>query len=161
MMMRMSMAVLTGFIGVSALAGTTYKIPSPNDVGNAAAVAALTNAITAINASNSDGSRILLAPGVYDLGGTETLISGTGKGVHLYINTYMRNGLIAGTGDTPGDTILLGGGERKLVSFAVRRLDRPADRSRVRRSFRTGGGSGEREELDDKHEGKQDDTDFR
>ena len=55
---------------------------------------------------------------------------------------------------------LLGGGER-LVSFAVRRLDRQADRSRVRRSFRKGGGSGEREELDDKHEGKQDDTDFR
>ena len=111
MMMRMYMAVLAGVIGVSASAGTTYNIPSPNDVGNAAAIAALTNAITAINAANSTGSQILLAPGVYDLSGVTTTIGGKVTGVHLYINTYMRNGLIAGTGDIPGDTILLGGGE--------------------------------------------------
>ena len=47
------------------------------------------------------------------------------------------------------------------MSFAARGLDRPADRSGLRRPFRKGGGSGEREELDDKHERKQDDTDFR
>ena len=119
MMKRMSMVVLAGVVGVSALAGTTYNIPSPNDVGNAAAIAALTNAITAINAANSTGTRILLAPGVYDLSGVTTTIGGKVQGAHIYINTTCKNGLIAGMGETPGDTILLGGGEtdKKTVMF--------------------------------------------
>jgi len=119
MMKRMSMVVLAGVVGVSALAGTTYNIPSPNDVGNAAAIAALTNAITAINAANSTGTRILLAPGVYDLSGVTTTIGGKVQGAHIYINTTCKNGLIAGMGETPGDTILLGGGEtdKKTVLF--------------------------------------------
>ena len=107
MMKRMSMAVLAGIIGVSESAGTTYNIPSPKVVGNAAAVAALTNAFAEVGKADTTDAKILLAPGIYDLKGTQI---GTG-GAHWRLDKKMKNGLIAGTGATPGDTVLLGGGD--------------------------------------------------
>ena len=91
----------------SSPAETVYRIPSPAEVGNDAAVAALTNAFAELNKADSTGAKILLEPGVYNLAGTQV---GTG-GSHWRLDKKMKNGLIAGMGATPGDTVLLGGGE--------------------------------------------------
>ncbi len=93
--------------------GATYRISAPNGVGD---VTALTNAVAQLNKANNTGSQILLEPGVYDLRGTATLAN---KKVNLYFNTQCKNGLIAGLGAKPGDTILLGGGEaeKKTVLY--------------------------------------------
>ncbi len=96
-----------GFAAIGAF-GATYRISAPGGVGD---VGALTNAIMQLNSGNNTGSKILLDPGVYDLRGVFTPINGKRSGAHLYFNTTCKNGLIAGLGATPGDTVLLGGGE--------------------------------------------------
>ncbi len=105
--------------GVWANSGTTYPnstteynplggplvVPAPNGVGD---TVALTNALAAVTrlGANSPESRVLLEPGVYDLAGhyrtttTHLSLSGSARGLHL-----------AGLGDTPADTILLGEGD--------------------------------------------------
>lgn len=100
-------AVIPACLALSA-DGATYRISAPGGVGD---VGALTNAIIELNAGNNTGSKILLEPGVYDLRGVFTPIGGKPYGAHLYFNTTCKNGLLAGLGATPGDTILLGGGE--------------------------------------------------
>ncbi len=101
---------LSGLLAALTLAafGATYRISAPGGVGD---VGALTNAIMALNAANNTGATILLEPGVYDLRGVYTPIAGKPYGAHLYFNTTCKNGLLAGLGATPGDTILLGGGD--------------------------------------------------
>ena len=81
-----------------------YNISAKDGVGD---VDALTNAFAEVGKADTTGAQILLAPGVYDLGGTQI---GSG-GAHWRLDKKMKNGLIAGTGKTPGETILLGGGE--------------------------------------------------
>ena len=102
--------------------------------------------------------RVVAPAGIAAEGGVLKVRNKDGEVVESRVPLTLGKTAISGFSKQDGEKI--GGGEQ-LVSFAVRRLDRQADRSRVRRSFRKGGGSGEREELDDKHEGKQDDTDFR
>ncbi len=87
--------------------GATYRISAPGGVGD---VTALTNIVAQLNAGNHTGTKILLEPGVYDLHGTATIIGGNPSNAHLYFNTKCIDGLFAGLGDKPGDTILLGGG---------------------------------------------------
>ena len=87
------------------LTAKEYIIEAPDGVGD---VVALTNAINEINSGNNTGTRLLLEPGVYDLSGIKSSYS---SGVHLYINTKCKDGLIAGLGDKPEDVILKGGGE--------------------------------------------------
>ena len=105
--------------GVWANSGTTYPnstteynplggplvVPAPNGVGD---TVALTNALAAVTrlGARSPECRVLLEPGVYDLAGhyrtttTHLSFSGSAPGLHL-----------AGMGDSPTDTILLGEGE--------------------------------------------------
>lgn len=85
-------------------AADVYEISSENGIGN---VTALTNAFAQVGKADTTDAQILLAPGVYDLRGTQI---GSG-GAYWRLDKKMKNGLIAGTGATPGDTILLGGGE--------------------------------------------------
>lgn len=92
-------------IVAATLAAAEYVIEAPNGIGD---VVALTNAIAKINEGNNTGTRLLLKPGVYDLSGIKSSVSAN---VHLYFNTYCRNGLIAGLGEKPGDVLLKGGGE--------------------------------------------------
>ena len=106
-------AFLVSVLVVATLAAKEYVIEAPNGVGN---VVALTNAIAKINTGNNTGTRLLLKPGVYDLSGIKSSVSAN---VHLYFNTYCRNGLIAGLGENPGDVLLKGGGEadKKTVLY--------------------------------------------
>lgn len=106
-------AFLVSVLVVATLAAEEYVIEAPNGVGN---VVALTNAIAKINTGNNTGTRLLLKPGVYDLSGIKSSVS---TNVHLYFNTYCRNGLIAGLGENPGDVLLKGGGEadKKTVLY--------------------------------------------
>lgn len=97
----------------ASLTAKEYIIEAPDGVGD---VVALTNAINEINSGNNTGTRLLLKPGVYDLSGIKSKVS---DNVHLYFNTYCRNGLIAGLGEKPGDVLLKGGGEsdKKTVLY--------------------------------------------
>ena len=105
---RLVAIALAGGASLAAFAGDTYKITAKNGVGD---VDALTNAIAQLNKGNTTDAKILLAPGVYNLKGYYTYLNGTVQKAHLYINTAMKNGLIAGTGPSPGDTVLIGGGQ--------------------------------------------------
>lgn len=85
-------------------AGWETTVPSTNGIGD---VVALTNALKTFNdrtQANRANGRIWLSPGLYDLSGIKMLAA------HLFVNTA-KNAMIAGTGATPGETILLGGGE--------------------------------------------------
>ena len=97
----------------ASLTAKEYIIEAPDGVGD---VVALTNAINEINSGNNTGTRLLLKPGVYDLSGIKSKVSAN---VHLYFNTYCRNGLIAGLGEKPGDVLLKGGAEsdKKTVLY--------------------------------------------
>ena len=74
-------------------------------------VVALTNAFAELNKAGTTNARLLLKPGVYDLSGTIIDTSGKTPGSHFRLDKKMKGGLIAGTGDTPGETIIKGGGE--------------------------------------------------
>ena len=90
-------------LGASA-AAQIYTIEAPNGVGD---VVALTNALTQLNALSQDdrgGARVWLEPGLYDL-----------RGVFMDSGNHLKLGgasgaMIAGLGDGPDKTILLGGG---------------------------------------------------
>ena len=94
------------FLLVSVAQAYEATIPAPNGVGD---VVALTNALTELNAVlASEGGKIWLEPGVYDLRGTYMNAKS-----HLYIvHTGPSKSLVfAGKGSMPGDTVLIGGGE--------------------------------------------------
>ena len=74
-------------------------------------VVALTNAFAELNKAGTTNARLLVKPGVYDLSGTIIDTSGKTPGSHFRLDKKMKGGLIAGTGDTPGETIIKGGGE--------------------------------------------------
>lgn len=99
-----AMLALAMAVAAASAEAATYEISAPGGVGD---VTALTNAFAEVGKSDTTGAQILLSPGVYDLRGTQI---GSG-GAHWRLDKKMKNGLIAGTGATPGDTILLGGGE--------------------------------------------------
>ena len=88
---------------LGANAAQTYTIEAPNGVGD---VVALTNALTQLNAlSSRDNARVWLEPGLYDL-----------RGVFMDSENHLRldsasGAMIAGLGDGPDKTILLGGGD--------------------------------------------------
>lgn len=105
-MLFYKLSVLTAVAVLSVFAGKAaeYRISAPNGVGD---VVALTNAFTELNKKNTTGSKILLEPGVYDLTGLRV---GT-RNWHLTLEKQMADGLIAGTGDSPADTVIKGGGE--------------------------------------------------
>ena len=101
----MAVAALGASLGVQAAYEVT--IPAPNGIGD---VVALTNALAQANALGDAATsrldaRIWLTPGVYNLSGVYM----TEKS-HLYLK-QSQNGMIAGLGEKPDDTILLGGGE--------------------------------------------------
>lgn len=99
-------AVMAAGLALGAQAAYEVTIEAPNGVGN---VAALTNALTELNAVlASEGGKIWLEPGVYDLRG----IYMNDKS-HLYIvhTGASKSLLFAGKGPKPGDTVLIGGGE--------------------------------------------------
>ena len=88
-----------------AQAAYVATIPAPNGIGD---VVALTNAMAEANALTDSGranARIWLKPGVYNLSGVYM----TGS-AHLKFNVS-EGGMIAGLGEKPDDTVLLGGGE--------------------------------------------------
>ena len=96
--------------GASVLPPKEYTIEAPGGVGD---VEALTNALVAINSMAADANgrfnaRVWLKPGVYDLCGVY-MTTTTGSG-HL-VTESIQGGMIAGLGEGPEDTILLGGGE--------------------------------------------------
>ena len=96
--------------GASVLPPKEYTIEAPGGVGD---VEALTNALVAINSMIGDANgrfnaRVWLKPGVYDLCGVY-MTTTTGSG-HLCTES-IQGGMIAGLGEGPEDTILLGGGE--------------------------------------------------
>ena len=99
--------VLTGLLlcasCATASAALEFRIPAPNGVGD---VVALTNAFTELTITNTSNVKILLEPGVYDLSGIRV---GT-RNWHLTREKQMQNGLIAGTGKSPGETVIKGGG---------------------------------------------------
>ena len=95
-------AMLAAALAVSAAAAAvTVTIPSPDTVGNAAAVTALTNAC---KNAGSNYYTIELEPGVYDLSGVSMAY-----GTHLVV-TATFYGVLRGKGTSPADTVLLGGG---------------------------------------------------
>lgn len=87
-----------------AVSAVEYRISAPNGVGD---VVALTNAFTQLTLGHTEGVKILLEPGIYDLTGVRV---GDRK-YHLTLETQMRNGLIAGLGSDRSKTIIKGGGE--------------------------------------------------
>ena len=105
---RGELSALLGYVMVvlSAQAATFERtIEAPNGVGD---VVALTNALTELNALTDaarNDMRIWLRQGTYNLSGVYMTSTH-----HLQIKQSLR-GLVAGLGDGPGDTILLGGGE--------------------------------------------------
>ena len=103
--LRRCVALAGAALFAQCAAGWETTVPSINGVGD---VVALTNALTTFNArtqANRANGRIWLSPGVYDLSGIKMI-----NGSHLFTNPA-KNAMIAGTGDGPGDTVLLGGGE--------------------------------------------------
>ena len=101
---------LTLASGATVLPPKEFTIEAPGGVGD---VGALTNALVAINSMKSDANgrfnaRVWLKPGVYDLRGVY-MTTTTGSG-HL-CTEIIQGGMIAGLGEGPEDTILLGGGE--------------------------------------------------
>ena len=107
---RSSVKSLIGFsvaaaLATSAHAALTFTIPAPNGVGD---VVALTNAFQQLDAAGFNGrmgARVWLEPGVYDLSGVYM------ESVSHLLLSNCHNVLVAGLGNGPGDTILLGGGE--------------------------------------------------
>ena len=92
-------------LALGAQAAYEATIEAPNGVGD---VAALTNALTEANAltdSARASARIWLKPGVYNLSGVYMT-----AGSHLQFKVS-QHGMIAGLGEKPDDTILIGGGE--------------------------------------------------
>ncbi|MBR2839059.1 MAG: hypothetical protein IKE55_09765 [Kiritimatiellae bacterium] len=113
--MKTATAIVRSFLRIEAVAAIAFliapvaqaayeaTIPAPNGVGD---VVALTNALTELNAlSDRTSARIWLQPGTYNLSGVYM----TGE-EHLMI-LACPGGLVAGLGNKPGDTVLLGGGE--------------------------------------------------
>ena len=89
-------------------AAKEYTIEAPGGVGD---IESLTNALVDINKkilAERNNSKVWLKPGVYNLRGV-SMSTGSGTG-HLSIKD-LNWGLIAGLGDGPEDTILLGGGK--------------------------------------------------
>ena len=110
-------AAIAFLLAPVAQAAYEVTIPAPNGVGD---VVALTNALARANAMGEDAvnrldARIWLEPGVYNLSG----IYMKGKS-HLYL-LASQGGMIAGQGEKPGDTVLLGGG--KAECHRVLRLE--------------------------------------
>ena len=98
-------AALFAACASDAHAAFVRTIEAPNGVGD---VVALTNALTELNALADAGRsdmRVWLRPGTYNL--TGVYMTSTH---HLQVKQSLR-GLVAGLGDGPGDTILIGGGE--------------------------------------------------
>ena len=96
-------AILSAAYGAQAAYVAT--IEAPNRVGD---VVALTNAMAEANAltdSARANARIWLKPGVYNLSGVYMA-----DGSHLQFKAS-QHGMIAGLGEKPDDTILIGGGE--------------------------------------------------
>ncbi|MBR2837730.1 MAG: hypothetical protein IKE55_03000 [Kiritimatiellae bacterium] len=95
----------SAFTAILAVAATTvFAAPQVYYVND---VTSLTNVLANLPDVTDDtynGSRIELAPGVYDLAGVYM-----NDYSHLYVK-HARDLLIAGTGDGPGATVLLGGG---------------------------------------------------
>ena len=103
--LRRCVALAGAALFAQCAAGWETTVPSINGIGD---VVALTNALKTFNdrtQANRANGRIWLSPGVYDLSGIKMQSS-----AHLLVNTA-KNAMIAGTGTTPGETILLGGGE--------------------------------------------------
>ena len=104
---RAAIAALAAVFALGSQAAFEVTITAPGGVGN---VAALTNALTYVNTvlTHQDRDRarirILLEQGLYDLRGIYMKSDS-----HLYI-AASQDGMIAGLGEKPGDTILLGGG---------------------------------------------------
>ena len=93
--------------GAAVMPPKEYTIEAPGGVGD---VEALTNALATINSmpSSADGrfnARVWLKPGVYNLADVYMHEKG-----HLYTE-ILQGGMIAGLGEGPEDTILIGGGE--------------------------------------------------
>lgn len=88
---------------VASGAAFVRTIEAPDGVGD---VIALTNALTELAAcSDMENSRIWLKPGVYDLSGIYMTSS------HHLSSPGGKGGILAGTGEDPSQTVLLGGGE--------------------------------------------------
>ena len=104
MLNRLALTLGLVFSFSAAFAALEFTISAPNGVGD---VVALTNAFTELDKANTTDAKILLEPGVYDLTGFKV---GT-RNWHLTLEKKMANGLIAGTGDSPADTVIKGGGE--------------------------------------------------
>ena len=103
--MKVAIAMIASLCALDALAAPFERtIEAPERVGD---VVALTNALTQFNALTDEdrkNARIYLRPGLYNLSGVYMSDSH-----HLLISSSV-NGLFAGLGEKPGDTILLGGG---------------------------------------------------
>ena len=95
----------SALIAIPAVAATTvFAAPQVYYVSD---VTSLTNVLANLPDVTDDtynGSRIELAPGVYNLAGVYM-----NEYSHLYVK-HARDLLIAGMGKGPGDTVLLGGG---------------------------------------------------
>jgi len=99
----LAVAIMFAVCVSDAIAGVEYTIDAPNGVGD---VVSLTNALKQLNAlASRDNARVWLEAGVYDL-----------RGVFMDSENHLvlaaANGaMIAGLGDVPDKTILLGGGD--------------------------------------------------
>lgn len=98
--------VVAGGLALSVLAAKAapeYTIRAPNGIGD---VVSLTNVLATMETGEASlGLKLWLEPGVYDLRGVQMA-----TGSHLYVR-QTRNAVIAGLGQSPADTVLLGGGE--------------------------------------------------
>ena len=98
-------AAIAFFLAPVAQAAFVYTNEAPNGVGD---VVALTNALAQANAltdSARASARIWLKPSLYNLSGVYMTSS---SHLRFYVSS---GGMIAGLGEKPDDTILLGGGE--------------------------------------------------
>ena len=100
---RAMVAAIAICLAFGSQAAPEYTIRADNRIGN---VTELTNTLATME---TDGAslrlKLWLKPGVYDLRGVKM-----SSDSHLKIR-HTRDAIIAGLGENPGDTILLGGGE--------------------------------------------------
>ena len=104
-LLKVAVATIVAACALDALAAFVRTIEAPNGVGD---VVALTNALTELNALEESGrgnARVWLEPGLYDLRGVFM-----DSGNHLKLSAA-SGAMIAGLGDGPDKTILLGGGD--------------------------------------------------